>query len=397
MREARAHSLPRAVKIATPQVAPKRPLAGAAEHLPTVRPVPPRIRPSYAASIVETADRPLLVLGTDLRVRWANRCFYETFAISPQESRGALVYELGAPSWNVPELRDLLDAILEHRRHGEYGEIERRFSAIGRRTTHLSARIIRQAKRGSLILLGFEDVTDRKRNDDTRRMFLAAASHDALNALGNIAGYAELLAGNDLSDPVVPRILGLSARLSEIMRDLLDESRGTRGAPTLAVVSARTLVRERAAAIEWRCKQKGVTLRVGLPAEGEMTTDPGKLGRILDNMLSNAIRYTARGRVHLHAELTHADLSVMVRDTGIGIPAEDLGRVFEQYYRAPAAKRVEPLGTGLGLFTVKRFCELLGGTARIESTPGEGTTCSVVLPRRSPSFESTSALGPGGR
>ena len=96
-------------------------------------------------------------------------------------------------------------------------------------------------------------------------------------------------------------------------------------------------------------------------------------------------------RIYLNGGLSETELSVTVRDTGIGIAPEDLDRVFEQYYRAPAAKRVEPLGTGLGMFTVKRFCDLLGGTARIESAPGEGTTCTVVVPRRSPSIESASS------
>jgi two-component system capsular synthesis sensor histidine kinase RcsC len=103
--------------------------------------------------------------------------------------------------------------------------------------------------------------------------------------------------------------------------------------------------------------------------------------RILDNLLSNAVRYTPSGKVHLQGQLLSSKISVSVRDTGIGIPADELRRVFEPHYRAPTARQVAPLGTGLGLFTVKRFCDLLGGTTHIESTPGMGTTCTVMLPR----------------
>jgi signal transduction histidine kinase len=121
-------------------------------------------------------------------------------------------------------------------------------------------------------------------------------------------------------------------------------------------------------------------LHVDLPAEGSITTDAIKVTRILDNLLSNAVRYTHSGNVHLRGELIGSKLSVSVRDTGIGIPADELHRVFEPRYRAPTARTVAPSGTGLGLFTVKRFCDLLGGTTQIESRPGVGTTCTVMLP-----------------
>jgi signal transduction histidine kinase len=226
-----------------------------------------------------------------------------------------------------------------------------------------------------------EDVTDRKRVEETRQLLLAATSHDVLNVLSNIVGYAQLLEENDLPEPVVPRIVSLSMTLGEMMRELLDHADVESDQTSLALVSARALVRERAAAIEWQCKQKGLELCVDLPAEGSITTDPIKVTRILDNLLSNAVRYTPRGNVRLQGQLVSTKLSVSVQDTGIGIPADELPRVFEPHYRAPTARQIAPLGTGLGLFTVKRFCELLGGTARIESTPGVGTTCTVMLPR----------------
>jgi len=128
-------------------------------------------------------------------------------------------------------------------------------------------------------------------------------------------------------------------------------------------------MRERAEAIEWQCRQKGLDFRVDLPAQGSITTDLLKVTRILDNLLSNAVRYTPRGKVHLHGQLVSTKLSVSVRDTGIGIRPDELPRVFEPHYRTPTAREVAPLGTGLGLFTVKRFCDLLGGTTQIERLP----------------------------
>ena len=340
----------------------------------------------YATSIVETVRQPLVVLDADLRVRSANRSFYETFRVLPEDSEGRLLYELGDRQWDIPELRAALERIVrEHHEVRDYA-FDQRFPTIGRRTILLNGCCLRQpGSQPPLILLAMEDITDRKRVEETRQLFLAATSHDVLNVLHNIVGYAHLLEDRDLPDPVVPRIISLSMTLREIMRELADHANAENDQPSLARISARALIRERAEAIEWQCRQKGLDFCVDLPTEGSVTTDPIKVTRILDNLLSNAVRYTPSGNVHLQGQLANTKLSVRVRDTGIGIPADDLHRVFEPHYRAPTARELAPLGTGLGLFTVKRFCDLLGGTTQIESTPGIGTTCTVMLPRHPPS------------
>jgi two-component system, chemotaxis family, CheB/CheR fusion protein len=342
---------------------------------------------SYAASIVETVQQPLLVLDADLRVQSANQSFYRVFRVAPEESEGRLLAQLGERQWDIVALREQLERILSQHSEVRDYEVDLRFPTIGQRTMLLNARRLRQrGNRPPLILLAMEDITDRKRAENARQLFLAATSHDVLNALHSIIGYAQMLEDTGLTDGVAPRISSLSKALAEIMRDLLDHAHAENDRPSLALVSARALLRERADAIEWRCKEKGLELRVELPAEGSLTTDPVKVTRILDNLLSNAVRYTPSGNVHLQGQLANTALCVTVRDTGIGIPAEDIERVFEHYYRAPTAQRIEPLGSGLGLSTVKRFCDLLGGRAEIESTPGVGTTCTVVLPRHPPSL-----------
>jgi PAS domain S-box-containing protein len=335
-----------------------------------------------AASIVETVRQPLVVLDADLRVRSANRAFYMTFQVFPENSEGRLLHELGDRQWDIPELRELLVQIAGERPEVRDYELDQRFPTIGRRTMLLNARRLRQpGNQPPLILLAMEDITDRKRVEATHQLLLAATSHDVLNVLNNIVGYAQLLEDRDLPEPVVPRIISLSTALGEMMRELLDHADAENAPPSLALISARSLISERAEAIEWQCRQKGLKFCVDLPAEGSITTDPTKVARILDNLLSNAVRYTPSGNVHLQGQLASTKLSVRVRDTGIGIAAGDLHRVFEPRYRAPTAREIAPLGTGLGLFTVKRLCDMLGATTRIESTAGVGTTCTILLPR----------------
>lgn len=338
---------------------------------------------SYAASIVETVRQPLIVLDADLRVRSANRSFYETFQVVPAEIEGKLFYELGERQWDMPQLRERLTRILPERSEVRDYEVDRQFPSIGRRALLLNAQCLRQrGKQPPLILLAVEDITDRKRADEAGKLFLAATSHDVLNALNGISGYAHLLTKANVTEPFAPqRIISLAGALSEIMRDLLDHRRAGTDRPKLALVSARALIRTCAEATELPCRQKGLAFRVDLPPDGDVTTDPIKVTRIVNNLLSNAVRYTPNGEVCLRGDLARGTLRVSVRDTGIGIPADDLPRVFEHYYRAPTAQQIEPLGSGLGLSIVKHFSDLLGGTAQIESTLGVGTTCTVVLPR----------------
>jgi signal transduction histidine kinase len=147
-------------------------------------------------------------------------------------------------------------------------------------------------------------------------------------------------------------------------------------------VAVRTLLTETAKDIEALCQQRGLRLLVTLPEEVTVLADKPKLTRILQNLLSNAVRYTERGEIELRGEVTEAQLRLTVRDTGIGIPAADLPRVFEEYYRHEQARVLHELGSGLGLATVRRLCDVLGGTVTVTSTPGQGSTFVVTVPHR---------------
>lgn len=118
----------------------------------------------YAEAIVETVREPLLVLDAGLRVITANRSFYRTFQVTPEETEGRLVYELGNRQWDIPELRKLLEEIVPLNSHFDDYEVEHGFPQIGRRTMLLNARrIYREGNRTEMILLAIEEVTERKR------------------------------------------------------------------------------------------------------------------------------------------------------------------------------------------------------------------------------------------
>jgi PAS domain-containing protein len=118
-----------------------------------------------AESIVDTIRHPLLILSEDLRVRSANRAFYEVFQADPAETEGRLVYELGHRQWDIPRLRELLSEVLPQRRAVEEFEVEHAFDGIGDKIMLLSARTLpRAGDRPSLILVAIEDVTEQRRS-----------------------------------------------------------------------------------------------------------------------------------------------------------------------------------------------------------------------------------------
>lgn len=125
----------------------------------------------YAESIVETIREPLIVLSPDLRVLTANRSFYGTFQVAPEETEGRFVYSLGDHAWDIPSLRKLLEEIIPQNTHFDDFEVDHEFPVIGRRTMLLNARrIYREGQGTDMLLLAFEDITDHKRSEEALKI-----------------------------------------------------------------------------------------------------------------------------------------------------------------------------------------------------------------------------------
>ncbi len=142
---------------------------------------------AYAKGIVETVREPLVVLDASLRVKTANRSFYQAFGVVPAQTEGQLLYDLGNGQWNIPRLRELLEEILPQNSHFDNFEVDHAFEGIGRRTMLLNARrVYREGNRVDLILLAIEDVTDSKRAayavsvSETRYRRLFETAHDGI-------------------------------------------------------------------------------------------------------------------------------------------------------------------------------------------------------------------------
>ena len=170
---------------------------------------------------------------------------------------------------------------------------------------------------------------------------------------------------------------------------LLSQAREAPRQEPPAWVDPQALLEEVADEMADRARQGEVALEVCPASPGEMIwTQPEGLRTVLRNLLANALRYTPPGgRVELAAGQEAGLLRLTVSDTGVGIAPEELPRIFEEFYRAPTARRLDPEGTGLGLAIVRTIIETFGGRCEVDSFPGRGTTFTLHLPLRYPEME----------
>jgi PAS domain S-box-containing protein len=237
------------------------------------------------------------------------------------------------------------------------------------------------------VVVSFTDISARKEAERVKDEFFALVSHELRTPLTSIAGYVELLREEDepLTDDqrhLVGVVHRNTRRLQRLVGDLLFVAQLEAGRLEFdhvdvelgAVVEESIEYAQRAAAA------RGVELTVDIDPAG-VAGDAARLGQLVDNLLSNAIKFTpASGAVAV--ELTNAggEASLVVRDTGIGIPAGELDRLFVKFFRASTVLDQKIPGVGLGLAICKSIVEGHGGTIAIDSSEGGGTTVTVTLP-----------------
>ena len=383
----------------------------------------------HSEGIVNTVRSPLLVLDADLRVKSASVAFFDSFPVTPEQTIGRFIGDLGDRQWDVPTLRRMLHEVVEGKASFEGFEVRAEFEGIGLRTMLLNARqIYWRGQSTGTVLLAIEDVTERRRTTDAleaaraeaeaatraKDEFLAVLSHELRTPLTAMVGWLHMLRAGKLDKErtrqaldVVDRNTRLQARLID---DLLDTSRivadklhvDPRPVDVVPAVEAAVELHRPAA------EAKGLQLEVVLDAAPiPVLGDALRLQQVVSNLISNAVKFTPTGgRVTVRLAGGDRQVEIRVSDTGEGIAAELLPQIFSRFARGTRGSRRPHGGLGLGLSIVHRLVELHGGGILAESPGrGQGATFTVTLPRAPAGTEvratgesspSTRAKGPDG-
>jgi signal transduction histidine kinase len=227
--------------------------------------------------------------------------------------------------------------------------------------------------------------------DRLKDHFVAVISHELRTPLTSIRGYLELLLAGDAGalNDTQRRFVGVAdrnaGRLERLVGDLFFIARVDAGRVQIDATATdiAALAHEAVEAARPVAEAKDIALSVSAGAVPPLVGDPGRLAQMLDNLVSNAIKFTpAGGRVDLRVHAADGAVTVEVQDTGTGIPASEIPLLFGRFYRAQSAMDEGIPGTGLGLGIAKAIAEAHGGIIAVQSTVGAGTCFTVKLPAR---------------
>jgi two-component system, OmpR family, phosphate regulon sensor histidine kinase PhoR len=336
-----------------------------------------------AGQILDALDDGVLLLDGAGRLLVANPAARSWFGL-PDDLRPGLPAQrvLG-----VPQINALAERAAETR-----APVVGTFTLIFPEPRTLAMRAFPLADRGPTgrIVVTLTDITQRRRLEVLRRDFVANASHELRTPVAAVRALAETLLTALPDDPeagrhFAERIGREAVRLDVLTRDLLDLSRVERGTLDVEPVDLVGLAKEVLGGYGDLAEERRIRLQAELQPQVSMRGDRAQLGLLLSNLLDNALRYTpARGTVCVRLDASESRAVIQVSDTGQGIPAGELPRVFERFYRVDKARARQTGGTGLGLAIVRHVAEAHGGTVRVDSDLGRGSTFTVTLPVTGP-------------
>jgi PAS domain S-box-containing protein len=328
--------------------------------------------------IVQTVREGLLVLDSDLTVRFANRSFCDKFSVAPEHTVGRKLYELANGQWAIPELRSLIENVLSERATIEAFEVDRVFPSIGRRVMVLNARKIHRADKHKVqVLLAIEDVTEQRRLEHEHAaaheritVLLQELTHRVKNSLQIIAAMVSIEARSHKSGEGKAALERVSHRISALGQLYSQLSK----ANTVEAVNAATyldeLCRDLIASVH---KEGGTSIVLETDIESELLpTDRAiTIGLMVNELVTNAIKYAfpgdTKGTVLVTLKRAPGELRLTVSDDGKGVDP----------------RRAD---SGLGGRLVEGFAQQLGGQLKRESG-NKGTIVCLTLPSGEASYD----------
>lgn len=351
--------------------------------------------------ILDTVRQPLLVLDPEFRVTQANRAFFRTFRVRPEDTIGTVLFALGDGQWDIAPLREMLRDKLPLESQLDDFDVDHVFPGIGRKIMLLNARLVSHGTDvPRIILLAIEDVTvlretnarlaeqhhELQRSNAALDEYASIASHDLQEPLRKILTFGERLvatAGPALEPEPrqhLDRILQAAARMRILIDDLLEYSQVSTRPQHVARTDLGAIAREIVADLDSAIAEVGGRVEIGhLPT---IDADETQMRQLLRNLIGNALNYRRSDvpvLVGLSCDKPFGPLcTIFVVDNGIGFNPIYSEKIFKMFQRLH--NRSQYKGTGIGLAICRKIAERHGGSITATSTSGEGATFRVTLP-----------------
>jgi len=334
----------------------------------------------------------VVILDAIGRITFANRALAEAWKRPESAIVGRLLSDFVSMARDDDELGDVLAAVADRGRWS--GEVRARGADPPVGIWDVTLTPIRcpdapvgAAVRDARTIVGiFRDVSEKHALEQLRADFLSMITHDIKVPLTVILGYTEMLTDpepppDQIPPDILTRIRESGETIHALVCNFLDLSRIEAGRMSLdpRPFDLRAMLAHSLEHYESTARRKGITLSLDAGTLPPLVADESQLERVVTNLLANAIKYTSSGgHVTVKTARENGQVAVAFQDTGRGIPADELPHLFEKYRRVKEQKRTE--GTGLGLFIAKTIVDAHGGNIRVESTPGVGSTFTLLLP-----------------
>jgi len=333
-------------------------------------------------AILESMIEGVIVVDSSQRIISINPSIEKIFSVSNSEVSGKSFLE-------AIRNNDISDVIKEVLQEGQFASKELNLAWPVQKIFQVNASPIFEKNATSGCLVVIHDITEIRKLESMRKDFVANVSHELKTPLTSIKGFVETLLEGGLKDKenagnFLKIIQDHTNRLNSLISDLMElaylESRELK--LELETTRLKNLVDEVLLGFKSQLRKKAIEVKNDLPPDLTIEADKDKLEQVLTNLIDNAIKFNKeKGFIRIQSQPLDGKLKITVEDSGVGISAKDISRIFERFYRVDKARSRELGGTGLGLSIVKHIIESHGGQVGVESTESLGSIFWFTLPK----------------
>ncbi len=345
---------------------------------------------AYAEAIVASLSEPMVILDSTLKITSANNAFFKLFKRHKKEIYGKSIFDFSLKKSEIPNLKKLLRDVLSRNIPVQELEISHNFEKAGEKTLLVTARrIILEGYKTKLILLALDDITDRKMREIQKDDFVGYVTHELKTPLTSLSVFLQILADyhkkteDKKSQFLLAKAKSQMDRLTSLLDSFANVYKAQIGKLELKKekVDLNTLTSEAIEAFQYT--QSTHDIEHTGKVKKLIIADKERIHEVIINLLTNAIKYSPNAnKIIVNLAENEKNITLSVKDFGLGIPKEEKDKVFERFFRVKAKQDYNIKGLGLGLFIVSNIIKQHKGRIWVESLEGRGSTFYFSIPKK---------------